>query len=704
MHNKNDIDVMAGCLTETSLLKKAGENIYRRGRTYWKQGKVVSFQETSEGIAAQVQGDEVYQISLWANKKKLRGECSCPAAKGGRFCKHAVAAGLVWLVHKGHEISDEPVCPFNVGDRVIYARNGLGTVVSIETVDDAIWVVVNFDTGESQRLAIAYAVLRLATEEDEEAGREKMRLMAKFWEDLGMIDVRKKKTPTLKIKPLRVYTQQKSDADNALLGAATCGLVGPFAFPFEYAFERNRGGRKSSRKSMHRSLGIKGVPLYIEAVSPPFKTLRYLLRELGERVSSHQFQTDEDFFSLFGRFPVACDDANEVILDLTHALEEQSCPRYGTRKFINEQRSRFYKKLAELQHRAIANGRYFPVPNILRACIHRTYRVRMEMGFTKGFVPDNQLYVITFPAIEARIFNCDAAGTEGKNAGVELILDEKSIDEQKQQSLTIKFGDCDAGWILMRLSNGECSLVVTLSHFLDPLPNMLAWLESIVIGVQRCGFRVDEEGRFTDLSAERELHPKEGWRSYTNLDVVQEHAPLALRVTLPTLELVGGFYRSFREFAESPEYVRKNWERITLENVVNEQLGMTAAGWIDSVISLEPRELQKAFWKIDPCIERCPPSYMDDIGTEAELLELTGQTTAEAGGLPHYCVLPKELWGHYAKKDVQAQREYLEGCLSDPVQTSWDGWPWNKMRSALIEDWLASEGAKFLVHGEKWLT
>lgn len=276
--------------------------------------------------------------------------------------------------------------------------------------------------------------------------------------------------------------------------------------------------------------------------------------------------------------------------------------------------------------------------------------------------------------------------------------------EQQEQNLTIKFGDCDAGWIPMRLSNGECSLVVTMSHFLDPLPDMLAWLESIMVGVQRCGFRVDEEGRFTNFSAEREFHPKENWRAYTILNIVQEEAAQPLQMTLPTFELVGVFYRAFREFAGSSEYVRKNWERITLEDVVNEQIGITAVAWIDSVILLEPRELQKAFWKIDPYIERNPKSYMDNLGTDAELMELTGQTRAEAGGVPRYCLLPQELWGRYAKRDVQAQREYLKEYLSESLYTSWAGMPWRKMRSSLIEEWLDSESSTPHSYWERWLT
>ncbi len=277
------------------------------------------------------------------------------------------------------------------------------------------------------------------------------------------------------------------------------------------------------------------------------------------------------------------------------------------------------------------------------------------------------------------------------------------MTEQQVENLAIKFGDCDAGWILMRLSNDECSLVVRMSHFLDPLPDMLAWLEAIVIGVQHCEFRVDEEGRFTNFAAKIEFRPKENSRAYTNLEIAQENATQPLQVTLPTFELVDVFYRAFREFAESPDYVRSEWERITLENVVNEKLGMTATAWIDSVISLESRELQKAFWKIDPHIEKNPAIYMDDYGTDAELMELTGQTRAEAGGVPRYCLLPHELWGHYAKRDVQAQREYLEEYLSDPFNFSWAGTPWHKMRSRLIEDWLVAESDTPWFFWKRWL-
>jgi hypothetical protein len=272
----------------------------------------------------------------------------------------------------------------------------------------------------------------------------------------------------------------------------------------------------------------------------------------------------------------------------------------------------------------------------------------------------------------------------------------------RNQNLTVKFGDCNAGWISMLLTSGERSLTVRMSHFLDPLPKMLAWLESIAIGVEECGFRVDEEGAYVNFLASKQFFASHECRAYTILNVTPQYDVQPLQVTLPTYDLVGIFYRAFREFADSPEYVRTQWEYLTLEQVMYEQSGMTASAWIDSVISLEPRQLQMALWRLDPQILN-PEDWLDFIGTEAELMELTGKTIGEAGGLPCYWPLPQELWGQYANKDELAQRKFLEECLPEQFG-SWSGTPWRRMRSALIENWLESESLEPWAYWKRWLT
>lgn len=283
------------------------------------------------------------------------------------------------------------------------------------------------------------------------------------------------------------------------------------------------------------------------------------------------------------------------------------------------------------------------------------------------------------------------------------------MPEQIAHDMTVKFGDCNAGWISMLLTVGEHSLTVQMSHWLDPLPDMLAWLEAIVIGVEECGFRVDREegdffdaeGAFFNFSASKQPCASHERRASTIFNVTPPYGAQPLQVTLPTYDLVGIFYRAFREFADSPEYVRTQWEYLTLEQVMYEQFGMTASAWIDSVIALETRQLQMALWRLDPQILD-PEDCLDDIGTEAELMELTGKTIGEAGGLPCYWPLPQELWGLYAKKDEQAQRKFLGEYLPEQIG-SWGGMPWRRMRSSHIENWLVSESSEPWVYWKRWL-
>lgn len=272
------------------------------------------------------------------------------------------------------------------------------------------------------------------------------------------------------------------------------------------------------------------------------------------------------------------------------------------------------------------------------------------------------------------------------------------------QNLHVKFGDCEYGWITMNLTVDTYTLTVGLSHIYDPLPDMLAWLEAIIIGVEECGFNVDEESSIVKFFARKEFNSIIKPHLFTALSVTPDYDVKPLRLTLPTRELVKTFYQAFRDFVTSDSYLREHWEHITLKQVLNEQIGMTAEAWIDSVILLDSRQVQKALWRLDPDITANEEGHSEDVGNEADLFELTGQTKAEAGGLPCYWPLPHELWGLHAKKDEPAQREFLCERLSDPITSSWDGYPWQKMRSSMIEQWFDTDSLDSCSFWEKWLT
>ena len=272
--------------------------------------------------------------------------------------------------------------------------------------------------------------------------------------------------------------------------------------------------------------------------------------------------------------------------------------------------------------------------------------------------------------------------------------------ESIESNLKIKFSDCDAGWIHMSISSGSDELEVRLSHWLDPLPDMLAWLEAISVGVTECGFTVDEEGTFVEFIARRSYRND---RTYTTLTITSSYDVQPIKLTLPTFEMVGTIYRSFREFSESDAYLPEQWEQFTLSRRLAEKLGISPEDWIHSVISMSSRELQKAIWRLDPSIHVNPKPDDELIGTEAELSELTGESISEARGLPMYWAVPEAEWGDSLEGHEQVRRIFLEECLTEKVSPNWDGVPWNKMRSRLIETWLSREVTPAYFYWGKWL-
>lgn len=81
-------------LSDAELIDLAGEAAFKRGRKYHAEGRVQITQQTADTLHADVRGSERYSLGLRSLKGEWTGRCSCPAAAGGDFCKHLVAAAL----------------------------------------------------------------------------------------------------------------------------------------------------------------------------------------------------------------------------------------------------------------------------------------------------------------------------------------------------------------------------------------------------------------------------------------------------------------------------------------------------------------------------------------------------------------------------------------------------------------------------------
>src|ERR1700683_2004325 len=88
---------LSQAMTDAVVRRLAGAQFYRRGLDYFSHGRVDSLEETNGGLRALVRGNQDYAGVPTSGEGVLDDSCDCPVATDGAFCKHCVAAALVWL-------------------------------------------------------------------------------------------------------------------------------------------------------------------------------------------------------------------------------------------------------------------------------------------------------------------------------------------------------------------------------------------------------------------------------------------------------------------------------------------------------------------------------------------------------------------------------------------------------------------------------
>lgn len=96
--------------TAEALLEWAGEKTFRRGETYYREGRVRSFQRQGVQVSARVAGKRPYKVKLWAQPGgSLEYSCECATGREGRLCVHCVAVGLCWLDEGASQAAPDPL-------------------------------------------------------------------------------------------------------------------------------------------------------------------------------------------------------------------------------------------------------------------------------------------------------------------------------------------------------------------------------------------------------------------------------------------------------------------------------------------------------------------------------------------------------------------------------------------------------------------
>jgi nitroreductase len=91
--------VITNLLSDAALMQASSPKIFERGKTYASAGAVSILGEEKEpgpAIHAAVAGTKTYATDVWIEDGGVAGSCDCPDGAEGWFCKHQVAAALVW--------------------------------------------------------------------------------------------------------------------------------------------------------------------------------------------------------------------------------------------------------------------------------------------------------------------------------------------------------------------------------------------------------------------------------------------------------------------------------------------------------------------------------------------------------------------------------------------------------------------------------
>jgi uncharacterized Zn finger protein len=88
-------------LGDDALRELAGDAVFERGMAYFQAGQAKLARDGGGNASFRVKGSgrQTYDTELYFEDVGLHVDCSCAHAQQGDFCKHMVAAALVWRIH-----------------------------------------------------------------------------------------------------------------------------------------------------------------------------------------------------------------------------------------------------------------------------------------------------------------------------------------------------------------------------------------------------------------------------------------------------------------------------------------------------------------------------------------------------------------------------------------------------------------------------
>lgn len=122
--------------TDDFLLDLAGAKVFQRGKELSHSGAVVlvhTIDGNERGWVSQVQGTELYDVSLRRKGGHWIGHCTCPHAADGWFCKHLVAVARVGRAQaEGQVLAPDAAAQKKAATLAKRARTQAGNAAALE--------------------------------------------------------------------------------------------------------------------------------------------------------------------------------------------------------------------------------------------------------------------------------------------------------------------------------------------------------------------------------------------------------------------------------------------------------------------------------------------------------------------------------------------------------------------------------------------
>lgn len=98
-------------LSDDNLRDLAGDTVFERGAAYFSEGRVRLARDGGGNTTFEASGTQTYATELYFEDLGLHVDCTCPHGRDGHFCKHMVAAAMVWRAHLGGETAEAAALP-----------------------------------------------------------------------------------------------------------------------------------------------------------------------------------------------------------------------------------------------------------------------------------------------------------------------------------------------------------------------------------------------------------------------------------------------------------------------------------------------------------------------------------------------------------------------------------------------------------------